>query len=100
MLLRNACKERGHCENEIYLSFELSGQFLNAALFDEITATVSYDLLCQVLKDKMTLLWCHQIIRADVLKTYVFQFSPLIEGGFLKLSGKRHDVFFNDVCLL
>jgi hypothetical protein len=100
MLLKNPCKERGYCENEIYLSFELSGKFLNAALFDEIKETVSYDLLCQMLKDKMTMLWCHQVNRADVLKTHVLQFSPLIEGGFIKLSGKRHDVFFNDECLL
>lgn len=100
MKLRNPCHVKGECVNEIVLSFELSGNFFPAAQSDELAKTVNYAALCQFCQEILRYLPCHRLPQADSLQQAIRSYSPLIQGGHVRLEGRSHEVFFNDVCLL
>lgn len=100
MTLKNPCYLKGECTNEVVLSFELSGNFLEAARSDEIEKTVNYAALCQYCKEILMSLPCHHLPHAASLQSAIRGYSSLIEGGQVHLEGRSHAVFFNDVCLL
>lgn len=101
IVLKLPCQELGHCLVDLCISLELEGDFLSAAVNDELNSTVDYDKLCKLLTVELLKLDCQTIISAlTILKEATLQFSPLIKGGSLMLSGKRHQVSFKNVCLL
>lgn len=88
------CLEEGKCYVELSISFELTGDFLPAALSDDILKTVDYDGLCKYLKEKLEKNQCFWICCTSNLANIIFAFSPLLQGCHLSIVGKRHNDIF------
>jgi|SRR5580700_7777219 dihydroneopterin aldolase len=76
------------------ISFEISGDFLAAALRDDIEAAVNYDDLCQALKARV-LKSSKEIVPATLaheLKDEIMAYSPKIRSGLLNIEmNYEHD---------
>lgn len=99
--LSSSCLRQGHCLNDVELSFELEGDFIDAALKDDLSSTVNYDALCQRLNQELHTFYCHELAGITPrLISAMKEYSPLIKGGFLNLQCTIHGVFFNEKCLI
>jgi dihydroneopterin aldolase len=79
---QNACAYDQHCPCNINISYELTGNFLQAALNDDINYTVDYDLLSQYI---IKYLQACVILNLHELKKIIKKFSCLIKSGKLEL---------------
>jgi dihydroneopterin aldolase len=92
-VLKKPCDMDGKTAISICLSFQLSGNFLPAALHDDIHQTVDYFALCEYIKTIFEPFACkeHENVK-EALKHKIASFSPLISGALLTLTMSCHRV--------
>ena len=92
-----------HLEQKISLtvSFFLKGDFLPAAVSDDIKKTIDYDALSEHIKHLLMPFDCASFEDMKInLSSQITDFSSLIKGGYLLLSMRCHDAFRCKIHLL
>lgn len=97
--LENLCPKTGQ-NGRLVISFSLDGDFLPAALNDDLEKTVDYSLLAQALKLKLSPLECSKKSLITLAFSTIMDFSPLITGCYLKVFAPCHGALIVDRSLL
>lgn len=95
--LSNTCVYDHECRVKLKVSFELEGDFLNAAYSDNIRHTVDYEQLCKFINARFTK---PEDINLNNLKLAIKDFSPLINTGFVTLEVSCAHTYSKDQGLL
>ena len=100
-VLGNNCANDGATPIHAYLSFSLTGDFLPAAMSDALCDTVDYDSLCRHLQKRFSGIDCSSLhLLTATIRQAIFDFSPLISGGSVKIVINCHDTFIVEQHLL
>ena len=88
------CVNNKNMDVVVHFSFLISGNFLPAAINDNLSETVDYRVLGENIKSIIIKHDCEAketIINAA--KAVISQFSPLITGGYLEITIRCHETF-------
>ncbi len=84
----------------VCLYFKLLGDLMPAALSDRLSDTIDYETLCQKIENGISLLDCSsKEFMVEQIGHEIKNFSPLITGGYFRLSVKCHETFTTDKVL-
>jgi dihydroneopterin aldolase len=94
-----------HCTGQSFgqlaLSFSLEGDFLAAAVNDDLSRTVDYYEACQAVKKRLYPLSCKEIASIKEQALMVFHnFSPLITKSYVKITALCHGALIVEEGLL
>lgn len=95
------CRSYNQLPSKIRLSFQLKGDFLPAAVSDNLADTVDYEALCNYIRYALTSFNCADVAEiSETIKKSILAFSPLISGGYVSICLSCHDTFINEQALL
>lgn len=95
-MVKLGCCGHVNCTSSLKISFHVEGDFIAAALSDELHRTVDYDSLCQAIH-KTILLKSPDLL---ILRKVILNFSDLITGGYVAIEVRCPHAFLKDHCLL
>lgn len=99
VFLEKNCPENDQ-KGQLSLTFSLQGNFLAAALSDDLTKTVDYHQLSISLTDELQPLICLDEAAIRKATETIFRFSPLITGCYLKITACCHGALIVETSLL
>jgi len=96
--LSRSCAKRPQQKIIFTVSFVLEGDFLPAALEDNLLKTIDYDALTRQLATSLNSFDCSNFLNIKPhLKQVMHSFSDLISGGYASFSLQCHDTFFDEI---